>query len=296
MRRRHGAAAAAGIERKAGDRRTASAGNVRNVVLVGHSGSGKTTLVEALLGHTGTIQRPGRIEDGTTVSDFDEVEIRQQRSVNLTLAPFDARRRHGEPARHAGLRRLHRRPAGRAAGGGLGAVRRLRRPTAWTASRRCCGTSAQRSACRAPSSSPRSTTSARDFDGGPGGVPRGVRRRGAAAVPAGAAGVGDRRDRADRAAVAEALRLLVGHAGRGSPESGRGPAAHGRAARRAHRGHHHRERGRVPHGPVPRRRGRSTSTCSSPTWRRRSPGAASTRCCAVASPLRASAWPSCSRS
>ena len=62
-------------------------GNVRNVVLVGHSGTGKTTLVEALLGYTGTVQRPGRIEDGSTVSDFDEVEIRQQRSVNLTLAP-----------------------------------------------------------------------------------------------------------------------------------------------------------------------------------------------------------------
>ncbi len=61
---------------------------VRNVVLVGHSGSGKTTLVEALLGYTGTIQRPGRIEEGTTASDFDEVEIRQQRSVNLTLEPM----------------------------------------------------------------------------------------------------------------------------------------------------------------------------------------------------------------
>src|SRR5215471_14147194 len=61
---------------------------VRNVVLVGHSGSGKTTLVEALLAATGTIQRAGRVEDGGTVSDFDEVEIRQQRSVNLTLAPL----------------------------------------------------------------------------------------------------------------------------------------------------------------------------------------------------------------
>src|SRR5579859_1844109 len=62
--------------------------NVRNVVLVGHSGSGKTTLVEALLAATNTIQRTGRVEDGSTVSDFDEVEIRQQRSVNLTLAPL----------------------------------------------------------------------------------------------------------------------------------------------------------------------------------------------------------------
>src|SRR5258708_5100294 len=62
--------------------------NGRNVVLVGPSGAGKTTLAETLLAETGTIQRTGRVEDGSTVSDFDEVEVRQQRSVNLTLAPF----------------------------------------------------------------------------------------------------------------------------------------------------------------------------------------------------------------
>ncbi|HEY2832201.1 MAG TPA: elongation factor G-like protein EF-G2 [Sporichthyaceae bacterium] len=61
---------------------------IRNVVLVGHTGAGKTTVTEALLLATGGITRPGRIEEGTTVSDFDDAEIRQQRSVNLSLAPI----------------------------------------------------------------------------------------------------------------------------------------------------------------------------------------------------------------
>ncbi|MGH8970471.1 MAG: elongation factor G-like protein EF-G2 [Actinomycetes bacterium] len=63
-------------------------GSIRNVVLVGHSGAGKTTLVEALLAATGTINRAGRVEEGSTVSDFDEAEQRQQRSVSLSLAPL----------------------------------------------------------------------------------------------------------------------------------------------------------------------------------------------------------------
>ncbi len=61
---------------------------IRNVVLVGHTGAGKTTLVESLLAAAGVVNRPGRVEDGTTVSDFDEAEHRQQRSISLSLAPL----------------------------------------------------------------------------------------------------------------------------------------------------------------------------------------------------------------
>jgi elongation factor G len=63
---------------------------VRNVVLVGHTGAGKTTLVEAMLAGTGTIARAGRVEDGSTVTDFDDAEIKQQRSVSLAVAPLMA--------------------------------------------------------------------------------------------------------------------------------------------------------------------------------------------------------------
>ncbi|MEC4015589.1 elongation factor G-like protein EF-G2 [Streptomyces sp. H27-D2] len=60
---------------------------LRNVVLVGHSGSGKTTLVEALALATGAVNRAGRVEEGGCLSDYDEIEHRQQRSVQLSLVP-----------------------------------------------------------------------------------------------------------------------------------------------------------------------------------------------------------------
>ena len=62
---------------------------IRNVALVGHGGAGKTTLAEALLFTAGAITRMGRVEDGSTVCDFDAEDQKRQISVSLALAPFE---------------------------------------------------------------------------------------------------------------------------------------------------------------------------------------------------------------
>src|SRR5919205_2623943 len=59
---------------------------LRNVVLVGHATAGKTTLVESLLVGTGTLTRLGKVEDGSTVCDHEDVEHRLGRSVSLAVA------------------------------------------------------------------------------------------------------------------------------------------------------------------------------------------------------------------
>jgi len=64
-----------------------SSTGIRNVALVGHNGSGKTTLAEALLFATGAITRQGRVDDGSTVSDFEPEEIKYHMSLSLALVP-----------------------------------------------------------------------------------------------------------------------------------------------------------------------------------------------------------------
>ena len=55
--------------------------NIRNIAVVGHSGEGKTTLVEAMLYNGGVIDRMGKVADGTTVSDYDDLEKAKKMSI-----------------------------------------------------------------------------------------------------------------------------------------------------------------------------------------------------------------------
>ena len=62
------------------------AANIRNVALVGHTGSGKTQLASAILADTGMINRFGKVDDGTTVTDYDEEEIARKHTLSASLA------------------------------------------------------------------------------------------------------------------------------------------------------------------------------------------------------------------
>ncbi len=60
--------------------------NVRNVAVVGHGHAGKTSLISAMLYTAGATPRLGRVDDGSTVTDYDEEEIHRKMSISAGLA------------------------------------------------------------------------------------------------------------------------------------------------------------------------------------------------------------------
>lgn len=62
---------------------------IRNITLVSHGGAGKTTLAEAFLHSTGATTRMGKIDDGSTISDYDDEEIRRSISLYTSVVPVE---------------------------------------------------------------------------------------------------------------------------------------------------------------------------------------------------------------
>jgi elongation factor G len=74
--------------RSEGDFMTKKAEGIRNVGLIGHSGCGKTSLAEAILYTSKTVNRLGRVDDGSSIMDFEPEEIRRKASLSTAFHPF----------------------------------------------------------------------------------------------------------------------------------------------------------------------------------------------------------------
>src|SRR3990172_8215300 len=62
---------------------------IRNIAMVSHSGAGKTMLGEAFLFFTKAINRMGKVEEGTTLSDFEDEEQRRGLSLSTSVLPIE---------------------------------------------------------------------------------------------------------------------------------------------------------------------------------------------------------------
>ena len=126
--------------------------SIRNVALVGHSGAGKTQLVSALLFDAGAVNRLGRVDDGTTVTDYDEEEIARKHTLSCSLAYARVEQAQDQLHRHAGHGQFPERRARGAARRGRRAGGRRRGRTASRSRPRRSGRRPRSSSCRASSS------------------------------------------------------------------------------------------------------------------------------------------------
>src|SRR5688572_27771005 len=65
------------------------AAEIRNVAIVGHSGAGKTQLASALLFTSGAVNRFGKVDEGTTITDYDEEAVARRHTLTATPAFFE---------------------------------------------------------------------------------------------------------------------------------------------------------------------------------------------------------------
>lgn len=68
--------------------------DIRNIGLVGHGGAGKTSLADTLLFQAKAVDRRGSVEDGTSVSDYDEEEKKQHYSIDTSVLHLEYQGKH----------------------------------------------------------------------------------------------------------------------------------------------------------------------------------------------------------
>lgn len=69
--------------------KTYHSNEIGNVVVLGHSGSGKTSVIEGMVYRSGGSKKTGKINEGNTISDYDNEEIKRKMSINTTIIPVE---------------------------------------------------------------------------------------------------------------------------------------------------------------------------------------------------------------
>ena len=100
--------------------KVSSGENIRNVAMVGHGHAGKTTLLSAMLYTSGASPRLGRVDDGSTTTDYDEEEIARKMSIAASAAYVEWGKTKINVIDTPGVQYVRPRSQDGAAGGGCG--------------------------------------------------------------------------------------------------------------------------------------------------------------------------------